>query len=497
MELSANDINSYIPAEILNILGNIFEVSRENDDLLSLKKGLELSLSVDLTKFDNDKKSTFHYFVANGWSYILRLRYANSDKVPVNSEEIEKEIFHLRYALKLIGKNQNSNTCQILTNLGCAFDHIGRYSEAQEYFKKALAIHPEFGMALGNKGLGLYRYARVIFDGVHQFIFLQYARKYLLEASKKSDVYSEAKEGFRNLAEHITTRYPLKDLNNFRQYKKFFQGLSSHETNYRQWCIDNNLFLNPLNDVLTQNVVAHDILHTPTMILRRDEKPIYQSIYNQIKQEFVSARYLFYEGINTNKPHFSDKEVVLYSTFDVPVHSLSIEKIKMAFRVCYSIFDKIAYLINIYLKLGIDKNRVSFRNIWHKKGNRNNPLNDEIFTSQNMALQGLYWLSKDLDEGADSPIEPEAKEIALMRNFMEHKSFKVVEIKNICWEEAPETYEIERFEFYEKVFKILKLTRSSLIYLSSLLYEEESRGKPLEGMTGKIDMHIISDKEKI
>lgn len=52
-----------------------------------------------------------------------------------------------------------------------------------------------------------------------------------------------------------------------------------------------------------------------------------------------------------------------------------------------------------------------------------------------MALLGLFWLSKDF-EGIDSPIEPEAKEIAIMRNFMEHKSFKIVEGKNICWDEV-------------------------------------------------------------
>ena len=153
--------------------------------------------------------------------------------------------------------------------------------------------------------------------------------------------------------------------------------------------------------------------------------------------------------------------------------------------------------MNIYLNLGIDKNRVSFRNIWHKRENRNNPINEEMFTSQNLALQGLFWLSKDLDEGVDSPIEPEAKEIAIMRNFMEHKSFKIVEGKNICWNESPETYEIERLDFYDKAFKILKLTRSALIYLSSLIYEEESSRKPLEGLTKTIDMPIINDNSKI
>jgi tetratricopeptide (TPR) repeat protein len=497
MNVTPTNINSYSPNEILNTFASIFEKSKSINGLISLKNGLNLSLSVDLSRFNDEQKSTFHYFVANGWSYVLQLKHPNSYEVSISSKEFEKQVYHLRCALQLIGTREDVNACQILTNLGCAFDHIGRFAEAQDYFKKALSINPDFGMALGNKGFGLYRYAREVFDGVHQFIFLQYARKYLLEANDKNDVYEEACLGFNSLAEHIATSYPLQDLNDFKQYENYFQGLSTDEIDYRQWCVDNVLFLNPLNDGLEQSIVVHDILHTPTMVLKREEKPIYQSMYNQIKQEFVSARFLFYEGVNTNKPHYSDKDVVLYTAFDCPVYAISIEKVKIAFRICYSIFDKIAYLMNIYLKLGIDKNRVSFRNIWHKKGNRNNPINEEMFVSQNLALQGLYWLSKDLDEGANSPIEPEAKEIAIMRNFMEHKSFKIVEAKNICWNESPETYEIERLDFYNKAFKILKLTRSALIYLSSLIYEEESSREPLNGLTKTMDMPIINDNSKI
>jgi len=496
MSMHERNINTYSPNEILNFLANIFETSKKENELILLKNGVTLSSNVDLIRFDENQKSIFHYFVSNGWSYILQLKYPNSYNAPPNSNEFEKEIFHLRSALHYIGKRKDINTCQIYTNLGCAFDHVGRFSEAQEYFDKALSINLNFGMALGNKGFGLYRYAREVFDGVHQFIFLQYARKYLLEALQKQDVYDEARNAFRNMADHIATRYPLADLNDFKVYKDIFQNLSEDEINYRQWCVDNNLFLNPLNDVLSQNVVAHDVLHTPTMIMKRDEKPICQSMYNQVKQEFVSARFLFYEGVNASEPHYSDKEVVLYSTFDLPIYSISIEKVKIAFRVCYSIFDKIAYLINIYLDLGVDMHRVSFRNIWHKKGNRNNPINEEIFNSQNWALNALFWLSKDLDEGTDSPIEPEAKEIALMRNFMEHKSFKIVESKNICWDEAPETYEIERLDFYDKAFKILKLTRSALIYLSSFLYEQESIRPPLDGATKTIEMNKIEDRDK-
>ena len=265
---------------------------------------------------------------------------------------------------------------------------------------------------------------------------------------------------------------------------------SDEDMDYRLWCIDNVLFLNPLNDVIQQNIVARDILHTPTMTLKREDKPIYQSIFNQIKQEFVTARFFFYDGVYHDGTHFSDREVTLYRVFDLPLYSINIEKVKIAFRLCYSIFDKIAYLLNIYLNLDIDKNKVTFRNIWHESGNVKNPIRTDIFNTYNLALQGLFWLSKDLYEKNSSPIEPEAKEIATIRNYIEHKSFKVVEAKNPCWNEAPETYEIEEDAFYDKTMRLLRLTRSALLYLSFAIYAEESHKTPL-GEIMPIEMELL------
>lgn len=362
-------LNTYAPLEILNKLATIFEASRETGNLSDLKEGLELSMKVDTSRFNKSEKCKFHYFVANGWSYMLLLKYNSPEDAGLSSPEYEKEIYHLRLALEFIDNAEGIVACQILTNLGCTFSHIGRYVEAQYYFNMALKINPDFGMALGNKGYGLYRYAREVFDGTHQFIFLQYARKNLLEASEKKDVYPEASHGFHELANHIASGYPSELLDDYKVYPDILADCTDEDKAYRLWCIDNVLFLNPLNDVIRQNIVARDILHAPIMTLKREDKPIYQSIFNQIKQEFVSARFFFYDGVYNCSKHFSDREVTLYRVFDIPLYSINVEKVKMAFRLCYSIFDKIAYLLNIYLKLGIDKNKVSFRNIWHKSGN--------------------------------------------------------------------------------------------------------------------------------
>ena len=487
------NINTHTPLEILNKLAMIFETSREERNLSKLKEGLDLSTKVDISQFNKSEKCRFHYFVANGWSYVLSLKYDSPENAELFSTEYEKEIYHLRVALHFIDDVKAMDACQVLTNLGCAFSHIGRYAEAQYYFNWALNINSDFGMALGNKGYGLYRYARELFDGTHQFIFLQYARKYLLEASEKKDVYPEVGYGFHELANHIASSYPSELLDDYKVYPDILADCTEEDKDYRLWCIDNVLFLNPLNDVIRQNIVARDILHTPAMTLKREDKPIYQSIFNQIKQEFVTARFFFYDGAYNDRKHFSNREVTLYSVFDMPLYSINIEKVKIAFRLCYSIFDKIAYLLNIYLKLGIDKNKVSFRNIWHKSGNVKNPIRTEIFNEHNLALRGLFWLSKDLDEKSGSPIEPEAKEIATIRNYIEHKSFKVVEVKNMYWDEAPETYEIEQDAFYDKTLRLLRLTRSALLYLSLAIYEEESYKTPFEGGIRTIEMELLQN----
>ena len=82
---------------------------------------------------------------------------------------------------------------------------------------------------------------------------------------------------------------------------------------------------------------------------------------------------------------------------------------------------------------------------------------------------------------------------------MEHKSFKIVDVIDPYWTPGSETYQIRRSLFYEKTLKILKLSRSALIYLSFLIYIEEKQRSKNRG--DKFVMPIkfikINDKDKI
>lgn len=483
---------------IVEKLGLAFEKSRENNDLEGLYCTVEEAKELDSKIFDIHTQAIYHYFLGNAWSYIQKIKYPE-EEFPLHTIELERQIVHLRTSLSLIQDCEDEfNECQILTNLGSLFSHIGRFSEAQEYFNLCLDIDDNFGMAIGNRGFALYYYARVIFEPSHQFIFMQYARKDLLNSTLSNQVYDDAKNAFLHTAKHIETAFPSEQLDDFRIYEDVLKGLNKCEVEYKEWCLVNRLFINPLNDVFLHNIVAKDYLFTPSMIFSIDEKPIYHSLFNQLKQEFVSARFLFYEALNENKPHFSDKDVLLMDIMDYSIYSFTLEKVKIAFRMSYSIFDKIAYFINLYLKLDHNPNRVNFRNVWYNNTDKKKGIDDKISLGKNWAMRGLFWLSKDLyEKDFDLSIEPEAKEIAMIRNYIEHKSFKIVESYDNKWSEKGDSFVIDRTYFYDKTFKLLKLSRSALMYLSFLIYDNERDKSMKNKLNIPVDFVSIDDNEKI
>lgn len=480
--LNLTDLNRFDSEQVTNLLAILFETGRESQDVEPIKIGLKFSELQNLEKFSDDDKMTFHYNVANGWFYLQQLTQdLNTDEFwSFNLKDLEQQAINLRQALSFSEKSANNQKkCEILTNLGNLFSHLGRFSEAQLYWRKVLKINPSFPMAFGNIGFGLFHYAKILYDDGHQILFFKFAYKHLKETIN-SDIYDDAKLAFKNIINLLESILDREDLENIQDLKDFSLGTTKQESEYRKWCLENQLFLNPLNDVVTENIAAHDCLLLPSMTLKFNKSPIYQTIFNQIKQEFVSARHLLFEGLNLKELHYSDIDNLQLDTLDSAIYSYSSEKTKIAFRLCYSILDKVGYLLNDYLNLGFKPDQVSFRGIWniYDKKTKSYSLNAKIVQTKNWAFRGLYWLSKDLyekNEDYSTTIEPEAKELARIRNFIEHKSFKIIELGENGLLDNGLTYVIARTEFEQKTLNLIKLIRASMIYLSLGINLEEKK----------------------
>lgn len=298
----------------------------------------------------------------------------------------------------------------------------------------------------------------------------------------------KAKDSYRDSYTWIQSILAPEVLNKEPEMSAFSLGDSENEIKYRKWCLENRLFMNPLNDLGPYPIAGRDILTTPSMTLDVGVGPYYQGFYNQMKQEFVSSRYLYYEGINSAEPHFSDKEVFLFNTLDYPAYSLAVEKLKSAYRTTYSIFDKIAYFLQDYFKF--EEGKIYFSRIWYEKQRKKKGLRKCFKNRKNWLLRGLFWLSKDLFEnkpGFKNLIEPDARKLHDIRNHLEHKYLKLhlsdwtpinqdkEEIKNGLTDTL--AYSLSRKDFEEKTLRLLKLVRAALIYLSLSIHSEEQKKK--------------------
>lgn len=485
----AENLEGLTTEKALSHIARLTDLSFDLRKTEGIERSIQLSEEVQKRDLNSEYLATSHYFLANAYSYLKTLNRAGTDESwDWEQEDIEKEIFHLRTALRA-GSRRDDIMCPVLTNLGNLMNEIGRSVEAVEYWDRALDRSSSFAMARGNRGYGLSYYAGSLYDPGHYGVFLKHAHANFKEALLSPDLHKGARQGFLKMRDWIESVISPEEVD--MDMESFSLGNSDEETRYRKWCLKNRLFLNPLNDLGPYFIAATDVFSLPSIVVNIDEGPYYHGYFNQMKQEFVSARYLFYEGISAEAPHFSDKNVLLLNTLDYPSYSLSVEKMKASFRMAYSLFDKIAFFLNHYLRLSVPERNVSFRTIWYKSQNRKTGLREEFTQRQNWPSRGLFWLSKDLYEdkpGFKESMQPDAQELNDIRNHLEHKYLK---LHDDMWMGLSErdhevfraladtlAFSIYRRDFEEKALRLLKMVRAGLIYLSlAIHWEERDRAK--------------------
>jgi hypothetical protein len=399
-------------------------------------------------------------------------------------------------------------------------------------------------MALGNIGLTYSWYARLVYDKGHRYYLHQYAYRYLIEAISYPDslhpeafkVFSDAISGYVPGSFTNFLEQPLKlkkgtseeiEIQSYRLggfkvlskaifestpvfIKKFLQHLplkkgtseDKEEQRYRQWVLESHLFLHPLNDLPDHNFsYATDFLHLHEIKLGINEKPVLLGVFNQIKQEYIFARFLYYESLHVlEKPHFADKDTYLVNTLDYSIYSIRLEKMKTAFRILYSLLDKVAFFINRYYNLGLNEPEVNFTSIWSKI--KSTPENaDSINLAQNPPLNAIYWIQKDFNNNLCGSPNPDAKYLRDLRHALEHKYVKICLEKNLVnnshYRDELAKYYSEQ-EFRDHIISLLKIVREVIIYLvMAVEIEENNKRSKINTLIVNMPMTSYEDEWKI
>ena len=475
------------------------QVYAEKFDDATLKKDLEalknLILEVEGTLNDNDifYQAHVYYSLATATDTISVL-----EKDSNQENALKKQLYYYRKALKLIQTDefnepalmQYTRALQacIVTNYGNTLRRCGRRIAAIQQYISAQGYYPFFAMGMGNLGVCYMEYAFLLRDNqAYERDCLNYhAYNLLNDAIKSNDpnIHEEAKMYFISAISHFHVDY-REYLSKPIELKKT-PVMTKKEFIYRKWCLDNRLYLSPLNDLLAKEMsYAEDITNIDNLVASLDEGlPIAFGMFNQLKQEYISARFLYYESLQqSSNQHFSDNRTHLTETLDYAQFSLRIEKLKMSFKTLYGILDKIAYFMNAYYDLGIKEKDVSFRNIWNPKKYGENKKALDI--ESNFALASLYWIYQDFDDSYGQDSNPELKRLREIRNYLEHK-YTIVTWDfaiNNNEKKAPALY-IDESELSEKTMELFHVVREAIICLSlSVNLEEIERQQKLGDKT--------------
>ena len=470
---------------------DIFIEKQEYEKLKLLLDEMEQYASTE-KEIKND--ALFNYFLGTGYG-----TYSDSiicsGKAPIDTAVVEmrrKSMFYLREAIKNAIPDDHIDSrikFRILTNYANELDNAGRVFEALRIYREVLKENEKFSMALGNYGRALQFLANIVNDGGHYNELHCYAYQAIKRALsiEDLDMYEQAKDAFQKIVDEYE-KLPTKSILAEKiVFKKYPLG-EGDEKAYREWCLRNHLFLNPLNDVIEiESAFAHDPLtitsfsedihYSDSVSGNPAEPPRWFAMLNQLKEEYVYARFLCYEGSEKyHDVHYADKEVSLsLASFDYTQYSFRIEQIKSSFRILYSMLDQICFYVNDFWKLGLAEREADAFHICKSPN----------FPKTNKVLLSLYWVLCEFFEKYGDAKTASEKELAVLRNALEHKFVKIHEYE---WNrdlilERDSFYHISENDLVNHTLRLLQLSREALMYLVyAINFEERKKDKREKSM---------------
>jgi hypothetical protein len=419
----------------------------------------------------------------------------------------EKEIYTLRQVLDIFEENYNfvdDRDCaddeestdgaelfvaryiavRTYINLGNSLHNVGRYVTAIDSFLNALLIKQYAAMASMNLSSTLFRYgyfqnkkyeSDYYYHAAYYYYKITKRYKFNLESESYLDEFE--KQFIKPILPEVITEFFNKPL-------KFpeFKIKAKDEGIYRWHIAAKRLFLEPCLDVFsTIPCFMVDSLSLPLQPGKNEKDNEFIGLFNLLKQEFVSARYLWYQTTIKAEPdnHFADKETDMIETGEKCILSLREILLRNAFKTAYSIFDKIGFFINHYFDVGLKGNLISFKNIWKtelkdKKGNVYCIVKNPLDLKSNFFLKAIFWLQKDFYEDKNMNItNPNAIRLFQMRNDMEHNY--LLSVERVRKKSAYITKYITPNQIDDGTEKILKLARECLVYLTLAVGIDKAR----------------------
>ena len=466
-----NDIIKYLESVEHNLLDRLLAYSLLGN-LCNTKRCL--TLSPEAAYYNND--------------LVVREVYYNRMILKLSKEVVERELISLY-------RTAQKTRYHALVHLGGLYDHMGRFQEAQYLWLQAGCLNESDCLWRFNIGFSLASMHAYYEDQAEPFVIAR-AKELLRGCLDNFQVHNSASKMYEIIESWET---PDLSLDKNVEYGKTEEG------GYNQWVNHNWLRLNAYNDV------------NPNSVLSQDDSLYFKSVYspkvdpdfgyrmfallNEIKQEYVSARYLLYRYFHdSGSQHFSDKHVWLADNLDYVDYSYNIEIAKSAFRALYSILDKIAYVLNEYLHLGLNARGVSFKDVWFSDKKTRKLRKQVIDMKSNYSLSGLLFIRNDVYGGDENYLQDDGSiRLQSIRNAMEHRSIAIVAEGE--FDDSGLILKVSRKDFEDIGLSLIRTVRQAIFCLVNMVNHNEYDKKREIQECGQMiipqEVSVIRDERKV
>jgi tetratricopeptide (TPR) repeat protein len=445
------------------LAGFLIDVGFGSKDESMIRRGLDWHLSSLEVWAKHITRSSLEYNIGNAFKDLYDLDCAMNprpfrvDKIALLTEA--KSHYWRAYKTNVAGLQAD-----MCVNLGNCLNASGRVVESLHWCNEALRIQPNFEMAWVNKAKSLVFLNRI--SGTFSIKQIKLA----------IDLFQKALASQRlspNVA--VEVRYELSRLEAWleklvqrgRRTEASEESASESElTPYRRFCIRNGLALSEHGLYCPCSAAASDDLVIPlsSTSIGGAFVPRMQLLANRLKAEFSLARLAYYHATQAPKAHSWPTEpydVLLTELDEGEAVGTEAELLRMSFRLCFGILDKIAWGVCDLFGLRSLNEEVYFERFWKspKAPDRWKRINE----IQNLPLVALYSIATDLNARSG-----EWGEFKAWRNGLEHELFIVADRPDLARQfqdlfgEGRSIPIVSLDDFIEHTLHLLQLTASAI-----------------------------------
>lgn len=408
-------------------------------------------------KKDRLPSNKYHYDIANAIEGIANIEspYPHDLQYLIDTKRYKEA----RYVLLEVENDDLIHYERARTNIANLLDKYGRNYEALYTYDSTLDVNPNFGMALGNKAIALIYYTSL---APQQSLVLLNQSYMLLKKALEDESLTEvggnwAKEAFSKKLFEIERYFEKID------YTPLETKTPKELSPYNKFILENNLILNydfgyyydegSLKDNFFPNLVeSTDEKIKNKSLVMSDKIYFCFNVFNQIMEDFVTARYNYFHAIQLSSAETDCKTEYIY-TFDYSKHSVAFGMYKSVFSTLYNSLDKIAHLVNYYFtKSEIEPENVDIYFDWFTTEEYKNII------LENDSYQLLALFSLALDFKTKSPFNRLQK----LRNRITHSFLNISDFDHAS--NKNNIYETNEMELTKSIDSLFIIVKSAIIY---------------------------------